>query len=585
MLKDIKIRTKLLLILGINIVLLVIMGVVAVMSAKSINGALEQVFSRDLQGMVFLLEADRDLHQALIAERTMIYAKPGTETFSKQQDDYTSNKQQADTRVGKFAKTSNNPDQQQLVKKYEADRKRWDEVSIKLWQDKQAGAGIEELSPISLGEGMKRFDTMREHINVLTEALQSQAEQAQKKAEQSYASLSTIIAFLTIGSAIIGALCTLIVTGNITVPLRKVVDCAEQLAAGDYPQAMRMARRDEVGVLADSFDEMNATLKRNMLEIEAKSREAQEKADAAEKAMLEAEKARSAAERAKKEGMNQAAGQLEQIVSRIASASDELNGQIQESRRGCDAQRNRTSEAATAMEEMNATVLEVAGNASHAAENAKKASEQAHDGGELVETVVSSIEALNKESKELYSEMGELGQKAESIGQVMGVISDIADQTNLLALNAAIEAARAGDAGRGFAVVADEVRKLAEKTMAATDEVGNAIRSIQGSARKSVQSVEKTSDMVGKSTELSRQAGQFLIKIQEYVGETADQVRAIATAAEQQSASSEEINRTTDEINTIASDIAEAMAQSAHAMDDMAQLSEQLRRLIDELKS
>ena len=66
---------------------------------------------------------------------------------------------------------------------------------------------------------------------------------------------------------------------------------------------------------------------------------------------------------------------------------------------------------------------------------------------------------------------------AEGIGRIMNVISDIADQTNLLALNAAIEAARAGDAGRGFAVVADEVRKLAEKTMTATKEVGDAIRS------------------------------------------------------------------------------------------------------------
>ena len=275
-----------------------------------------------------------------------------------------------------------------------------------------------------------------------------------------------------------------------------------------------------------------------------------------------------------------AASAANAISDQVAGASEELAVQIEQASRGSDEQRSRTTETAAAMEELNCTVTEVAKNADISADLAEQAKRKAQQGAELVGQVVGTINDVKTQAQELGSDMTRLGAQAEGIGQIMNVISDIADQTNLLALNAAIEAARAGDAGRGFAVVADEVRKLAEKTMAATNEVGGHIRSVQESARKSLRNTEATTQAIHASTELAQKSGEALHEIVGMVDATADHVRGIAIASKQQTSASEEIRRSTDVIHRIAGDTANAMSQSRQAVNDLARLAQELRSSI-----
>jgi methyl-accepting chemotaxis protein len=371
---------------------------------------------------------------------------------------------------------------------------------------------------------------------------------------------------------------------SIVRPLAEATEAAGRVAAGDFGVALAVAGSDEVSRLEEALNSMAATLGRNMAQIEAKTREAEDKARAAEQSTREAEAARAEAERAKREGLTLAASRLESVVARMSAASEEIATSSSHIIAATETQKERIDEAATAMEEMNATVLEVAKSAAQAASGAETAKSQATDGNDIVRRSVAAMEALLTLSGTLKKNMDVLGQRAKDVNQIMNVISDIADQTNLLALNAAIEAARAGDAGRGFAVVADEVRKLAEKTMNATKEVGATIQGIHEVTGANIQGMDEAARAIAESTGLVQRSGQALDEIVRMSDQTAVQVQSIATAAEEQSAASEEINQSVALISSIATENAEGLREAGVSIRELAEQAGQLRLLIEDLK-
>ena len=384
------------------------------------------------------------------------------------------------------------------------------------------------------------------------------------------------------GAAIVG-LIIFLVTRPIIRDLLQCVTCAKAIAEGDLDRQLTVTRNDELGTLFDALRSMVGHLKEMIAAAHQESENAKEHSRKAEEAMRHAEQAGREAQD-KTRAMLAAADKLEVVGTAVSSASTELSAQIEQSDRGAAESAQRLSEAATAMNEMNATVQEVARNAGSASSASAETKQKAEAGSQVVEKAVQSIEDVHQMSLTLKEDMAQLNEHARDISRIMGVISDIADQTNLLALNAAIEAARAGEAGRGFAVVADEVRKLAEKTMASTNDVGNAIKAIQESTAKSMTGVDNAVERIDEATELASQSGQALQEIVATVEATADQVNAIATASEEQSAASEEINQSIVQVNDMSRQTAEAMAEAAKAVSDLAAQAQTLTELILELK-
>ena len=412
---------------------------------------------------------------------------------------------------------------------------------------------------------------------------------AVQEVEEIYAHCNEAVTRLLLLTGIItliSLVIALLIVRSITRPLGIMLRAAEAVSSGDF-SAIPDSKifYGELLKLHMSLGGMVHNLSDSIENAKNKAREAEEQTERAKEATEAATKAFQRAEVAKREGILHAADQLEGATNVISSAATELSAQVQLSADGAQQQADRAAETATAMNEMNATVMEVARSASSAAEVSNSMRLKAEDGAKIVRKVVSSIEGVHQLSLVLKDDMGKLGESAASIGQIMGVISDIADQTNLLALNAAIEAARAGEAGRGFAVVADEVRKLAEKTMASTSEVGQAIRSIQQSADESIRQVEVAVNGINEATDLANTSGTALEEIVQLAESAADQVRAIAAASEQQSATSEEINRSISDINKVANENASAMEQAAQAVNDLAHETSTLNSIVQDMKA
>ncbi|WP_456362287.1 methyl-accepting chemotaxis protein [Pseudomonas syringae] len=279
-------------------------------------------------------------------------------------------------------------------------------------------------------------------------------------------------------------------------------------------------------------------------------------------------------------GLSRIVSGLQAGIEQLASSAHDLSAVTEHTHLQASNQKEETEQVATAMNQMTATVHDVARNAEQAALAAQRADEKVGTGQAVVRQSLQRIEQLANASAAASQSIENLSAQVQDIDQVLGVIKSVAEQTNLLALNAAIEAARAGEQGRGFAVVADEVRALARRTQQSTAEIEQLVSSLRSGARASVEQIQSSSELVRLAVGDVSQTESALGSIATAVSIIEQMNQQIAAAAEQQGSVAEEINRSVTSIRSSADQSALAMQGNASSSVELAALGAQLKGMV-----
>lgn len=267
------------------------------------------------------------------------------------------------------------------------------------------------------------------------------------------------------------------------------------------------------------------------------------------------------------------------VVATIAQRTDAV---VAQTTTGVRQQQLEVEQVATAMNEMTATVAEVARHAEETARASQQVLEQTGAGTRQVEAAIHDIENLSRVVGEASDVIERLQGESEQIGSVVDVISNIASETNLLALNAAIEAARAGEQGRGFAVVADEVRSLAQRTQESTQEIQAMIERLQAGAQEAVRSMADGTDEMERTVQRASRAGESLSAIASAVSLISDMNTQIASATEEQMTVSQEISRNVVNISDVARSSEHSVQEVESASLELKQSAQRLAALVNE---
>lgn len=492
------------------------------------------------QGVV--LNADRDLYQALIAQQEFLLVQGKGDKAAGFRKDFDENVQQAKERMEKFIQhMTDYPEITTQLAPFPGLFADWLSGAQQVFALVEQGK-LEEAHVLHDNLGDK-FSQLREQYNLAGELDEKLAETIKVASNEMADSRQTWTLVLACIAVVMGLVLIYVGPKLIVDSVLAVNDKVDDISRGegDLVSRLPVTSFDELGKLSRSvnrlLDKLQTLVRQLLGDVDS---------------------------------LETNTGSLRGIASRVDNISESQRAQL--------------ASLVTAFHEINQAIHDISSHAQLTSDQTHAAQTCADKGMSLLNRNVEMNQQLSHSVQDAASMVAKLADESEKITSVLDVIRGIAEQTNLLALNAAIEAARAGEQGRGFAVVADEVRTLASRTQRSTEDIQQMIASLKQGVQSAVQAMERGSSQMGETLGMAAQTRDSLAEIQQMVSKVMDMNFQIASATEEQSSVMDEVNRNVSELNSLTEEGAALSASVLAAGHELDQVAQQLSGRVRQFK-
>jgi methyl-accepting chemotaxis protein len=351
----------------------------------------------------------------------------------------------------------------------------------------------------------------------------------------------------------------------ISQPILALTDTARVVAERkDYSVRSTRQGRDEIGLLADAFNQMLAEI------------------EAGQSALFKANQSLESQAQLLQEANQSLKAQTDRIMETVGILGSSATGMLDLSSHVATS----ATQTATAVSETTATVEQVRQTAMLSSQRTRQVSEGAQRVAEIsqrgqasTQQTASDMNRIREQMESIAQSMLRLSEQTQAIGQIIASVDDLAQQSNLLAVNAAIEAAKAGEHGKGFAVVAHEVRNLAEQSRQATTQVRTILNDVQRSTNAAVMATEQGSKAVEAGVRQSQEAGVSIVSLTNSIAEAAQAAVQIAASSQQQLAGMGQVAQAMESIQQASTQNVASARQLESAAQDLMALGKRLKEM------
>ncbi len=552
--KNMSVKGKITMFSVVILVFMVIIAGVGLYASRSINEQRSNRYNNYAMSEYYLSEAFTNFANIKVRVRNLLFVYYEDEVNSQDQQtkiaNYTTvmreNLQKFEDKMDIFS-----TDIQKQYQMVEDSLDAWlasTDEDIQMALNGQQPAAVADL----MDEGRVIADEAEAELAELITLLEDASAQDNLKVERELNMLTTLLIVVSVVAVIITTAYALLLIRLITAPVAKLSEAAKKMAIGDVDVDCAKMAEDDLGELMDNFQTMVDAIKEQVrvADIVSTGDLTVQIAPRSEKDVL------GKALRRLVENQNRTMGSVKESTMQVTMGSEQVANASQALAQG-------STEQASALQQVTASINEIA-------ENTKKNASEATTANNLVHSVSEMAEEGKNEMNSLVSAMSDISDSSETISKIIKTIDDIAFQTNILALNAAVEAARAGVHGKGFAVVAEEVRNLAAKSATA--------------AKETAEMIEDSIRKIGNGQKLSNETSEALDKIVNSIEEVAALIGSIAESSNEQAPAVSQIDQAINQVSTVVQTNSATSQECAAASEELSNQAVNLRNQLAEYK-